>query len=360
MRIAVLWQSMSGYFSASLRALAQLPGVDLCLAYRSPESHAPFDPTSFDWIDPQYSWADEPNTARLDALLADFDPDAVLVSSWHINGYRAALRHLGRQPTRVLCMDNQWLGTPRQWLGRLTWRQYIRPLFDVAFVPGDRQATFANRLGFHNSRVLRGLYCADTEAFTPRPGSTDSRDFAFLFVGRLTELKGVSILIDAYQNYRNRAPRPWPLRIVGVGPLLSSMDGRNGIECLGFVQPADLPKIMWAATSLVLPSRLEPWGVVVHEATIAGLIPICSERVGAAVHLVQDGYNGYVVPAGNRTELAAAMEMVASKSETELSQMRHASRQMSMQFSTDRWARYLVEMLTRLAHRRPQLDITAN
>jgi glycosyltransferase involved in cell wall biosynthesis len=244
-------------------------------------------------------------------------------------------------------MDNQWLGTAKQWLGRLTWRQYIRPLFDVAFVPGDRQVAFANRLGFRSSHVLRGLLCADTEAFTPQADNPHSSDHAFLFVGRLTELKGVSVLIDAYRRYRERSVQPWPLRIVGVGPLLKSVQGTPGVECLGFIQPADLPKIMWAATCLVLPSRLEPWGVVVDEATIAGLIPICSERVGAAVHLVQDGYNGYVIPAENPAELTVSMEMVANKSKAELSDMGRASRQMSMQFSTDRWARYLVEMLTK-------------
>lgn len=347
MRIAILWQSMSGYFGACLRALASERGVDLCLAFRSPRPDAPFDPAYSAWISPQYSWDEEPNIARLDALLADFDPDAVLVSSWHIGGYRAALRHLRRRATRVLCMDNQWLGTPKQWLGRLTWRQYIRPLFDVAFVPGDRQLAFANRLGFRNSHVLRGLYCADTAVFTPPADVPLVAERAFLFVGRLTELKGVSILIDAYERYRNGSVQPWPLRIAGIGPLLGSLEGRPGIEPLGFVQPVALPKLMWAATSLVLPSRFEPWGLVVHEATIAGLIPICSDRVGAAVHLVQDGYNGFVVPAENPSELALAMERVACKSESELDRMRRASRQMSMQFSTDRWASYLVEMLTK-------------
>ena len=114
---------------------------------------------------------------------------------------------------------------------------------------------------------------------------------------------------------------------------------------------------MWSATSLILPSNFEPWGVVVHEGTIAGLIPICSDRVGAAVHLVQDGYNGYVVPAQSPGELAAAMQRVACKSESELDRMRHASQQMSTQFSTDRWAHYLVEML---AERKPRSVAHAN
>lgn len=182
MRIAVLWQSMSGYFSASLRALADVPGVELCLAFRSAQPQAPFDQANFDWINPQYSWDQKPSVTRLDGLLADFDPDAVLVSSWHIGGYRAALRHLRRQATRVLCMD-------KQWLARLASRQDIRPFFDVACVLGDRPLAFGNRLGFRESHVLRGLYFADTELFRLQADDPHSPDFAFLFVGRLIELK---------------------------------------------------------------------------------------------------------------------------------------------------------------------------
>jgi glycosyltransferase involved in cell wall biosynthesis len=171
----------------------------------------------------------------------------------------------------------------------------------------------------------------------------------FLFVGRLTEIKGVSDLLEAYRLYRERNKQAWPLRIVGVGPLGDSVKLSPGVEHLGFVQPGDLPPIMWAATSLVLPSRFEPWGVVVHEATIAGLVPICSDRVGAAVHLVQDGYNGYVVPTKKPTDLALCMERVARKSESELESMRRASQLMSLQFTTDRWAHYVVDMLEEAA-----------
>ncbi|PYQ65147.1 MAG: hypothetical protein DMF54_11950 [Acidobacteria bacterium] len=346
MRIAVLWQSMSGYFNASLRALNDLPGVEVCLAHRSPSPDAPFDPTLFGWLNPQYAWDHHPSVPRLEALLKDFDPDAILVNSWHVSAYRAALKRLRRPITRVLCMDNPWLGTPKQWLGRLTWRQYIRPLFDMAFVPGERQAAFASRLGFRNSHILRGLYCADTNAFT-RTSDATSSEKAFLFVGRLSTEKGMSTLIDAYARYRRASPSPWPLRIAGTGPLLRLANGSPGIEYLGFVQPVDMPQVMWAATSLVLPSRFEPWGVAVHEATIAGLIPICSVAVGAAVHLVQDGYNGYIVPVDNPGELASTMNSVSRRSTTEIEGMQRASRQMSLQLSSTRWARYLVDMLAR-------------
>src|SRR5207253_628709 len=111
MRIAVLWQSMSGYFSACLRALATQPGIDLCLAFRSAQPVAPFDPAYSAWINPQYAWNLAPNVPKLEAMLAEFDPDAILVSSWHIGGYRASLK----RPRRT----TNWDKRPRHSHGRV-------------------------------------------------------------------------------------------------------------------------------------------------------------------------------------------------------------------------------------------------
>ena len=68
--------------------------------------------------------------------------------------------------------------------------------------------------------------------------------------------------------------------------------GVHGVEMLGFVQPDDLPAVLERAGCLVLPSRFEPWGVVVHEAAAAGLPIVCTPVCGAATRLVLDGYNG--------------------------------------------------------------------
>jgi len=39
----------------------------------------------------------------------------------------------------------------------------------------------------------------------------------------------------------------------------------------GFVQPSDLPNIFAQAGVFILPSRYEPWGVVIGEALASGL-----------------------------------------------------------------------------------------
>ena len=306
---------------------------------------APFDDSQFDWLTTAYTWRGSPDVDSVLRLVKDSDPDAVLVSSWHIGAYRRVLREIrSAGVTRVLCMDNQWLATPKQWLGRLTWRQHIRPYYDLAFVPGDRQVYFARRLGFRRDHILRGLYCADTAAFA-RPAGLPTRDRAFLFVGRLVREKGIDVLADAYRIYRRRATRPWPLRIVGTGPELHTFAGIEGVELLGFVQPRELPATMWQASALVCPSIFEPWGVVVHEAAASGLCIICSESAGAAVHMVQDGYNGYLVPAGDVSDLAMSLLRVSGAPDHELAEMSAGSVLLSRQLTPDRWARYLIAML---------------
>ena len=62
---------------------------------------------------------------------------------------------------------------------------------------------------------------------------------------------------------------------------------------------------------LVLPSRSEPWGVVVLEAAAAGLALVVSDVVGAAVELVRPGVNGATVPPDDVAALRRALTVVA-------------------------------------------------
>jgi glycosyltransferase involved in cell wall biosynthesis len=116
----------------------------------------------------------------------------------------------------------------------------------------------------------------------------------------------------------------------------------EGIEELGFVQPDKLPALMKQAGALVLASRREPWGVVVHEAATAGLPILCADVAGAAVHLVQDGFNGVVFEAGNARHLAQGMERMTRLSVEERAAMGRRSHLLSTQFTPQRWADTLV------------------
>jgi glycosyltransferase involved in cell wall biosynthesis len=53
----------------------------------------------------------------------------------------------------------------------------------------------------------------------------------------------------------------------------------------GFVNQSELPGYYHAADIIVLPSETENWGLVVNEAMAAGVLPVVSDRVGAAPDL---------------------------------------------------------------------------
>lgn len=346
MKIAVLWPQLSGYLNACLRALAAKPGIELFVAHQLPHEEAPFRAEQFSWLANRYTFAQDPDPDELAAATAAFRPDAVLINSWHRPGFRRAGRALRGRALRVLCMDNRWRGTARQWLGVAVARWYLHAQFEAVFLPGEPQARFARKLGFRNDQIWRGLYTCDHASFAAaykrRTGPAAPRR-VFLFAGRLIPEKGIDILLAAYRRYRAEAADPWPLVVCGTGPLAPALAGEAGIRHLGFVQPDAFGEIMANAGCLVLPSRFEPWGLVIHEAAAAGLAVIASTACGAAVHLVQDGFNGYVVAPGDAGELTRNFHRIGRLNDDRLAAMQAASHALSLQYTPGRWADTVVE-----------------
>jgi glycosyltransferase involved in cell wall biosynthesis len=250
---------------------------------------------------------------------------------------------------RVCCIDNPWEGTVKQWGGVLTSRWYLHSIFDAIFVPGERQAMLARKLGFAESRIWQGLLACDharfRAAYDQRLANSRS-PCSFLYPGRLSAEKGTAVLADAYRSYRQHEPRAWPLVVAGEGPLRHLISSVPGVALKGFMQPEELPGIMGEAGCCVLPSLWEHWGVAVHEATAAGLPVICTSSCGAAVHLVRDRYNGYIVEPGNADALAQAMARFGRLSDERRRRMSAASYSLSLQYTPQRWAETVIERAT--------------
>jgi glycosyltransferase involved in cell wall biosynthesis len=352
MRVAVLWTHLSGYLNACLLELAKA-GHELFVGYQRPDAEAPFLDTQFSWIPHRYSYELAPNGQELMQSLEVFHPDLFLVSGWHKRAYRHVCRQFAGRTMRVCCVDNPWEGTVKQWGGVLTSRWYLHSIFDAIFVPGERQAVFARKLGFAESCIWQGLLACDHDrfrtAYDQRLANSKS-PCSFLYPGRLSAEKGTAVLADAYRNYRQCEPRAWPLVIAGEGPLRHLISSVPGIAPKGFVQPEELPGIMREAGCCVLPSLWDHWGVAVHEATAAGLPVICTSRCGAAVHLVRDRYNGYIVEPGNADALVQAMARFSRLSDERRRQMGDASYLLSLQFTPQRWAEIVIERAAEFRH----------
>lgn len=345
-KVAVLWAGMSGYLAACLKELAARPDVDLLVSWQLHSAHAPFDTDSLAWGGTSLAYDGHPDSDVLIRELEDFGPDVILICGWHIAAFRKIARRWRGRATRVLCMDNQWRGTAKQWAGILASPAIIRPHFDRAFVSGPRQAEFAARLGFRGGQITEGVYACDRAEFAVaaerrRKGAGAE---GFLFVGRLVPVKGIRTLAEGYRAYRSMVRRPWPLRVIGDGPLAELLQG-EGVERQGFVQPADLPEAMLGGSCLVLPSDFEPWGVVLHEAASAGMAIICSEACGAGDVLVDDGRNGRVVPTGSAAALAQAMAWVSGTTDEARQAMAAESAKRAEYNSPQIWATTVLSFL---------------
>jgi len=132
----------------------------------------------------------------------------------------------------------------------------------------------------------------------------------FLFVGRLSEQKSLDTLLEAFKIVSSRIPGA-KLRLVGGGQLEGFLRDLSHKLCIAdrveFVGGLDLDKLSdeyAGATCLVLPSRCEPWGLVVNEALHFGCPVVVSDNCGCVPELIVDGVTGLVFSTDNIQELA--------------------------------------------------------
>jgi D-inositol-3-phosphate glycosyltransferase len=140
-----------------------------------------------------------------------------------------------------------------------------------------------------------------------------------LFAGRIEPLKGIDTLLGALAILQQQAQKldDVCVTIVGGDPWtpvpdsemqrLQIMAGELGLyDLVTFAGSRDqdlLPYYFAAAEMVVVPSHYESFGMVALESMAMGT-PVIASRVGGLAHLVVDGCNGFLVPAGDAGALA--------------------------------------------------------
>ena len=209
MRIAFLWNGISGYHNACLKELAARPGTDLFVCHEPATSSAPYDEAQFAWMKKRIVWDRQSDLGAIRKEIHQFRPDILIFASWNKPFYRAVAKSFAGKAWRVMGMDNCWLGTLKQRLGTLAAPYYVRPLADAVWLPGERQAIFAQKLGFEQRVILRGVYSCDqapiAAAFQARAKQGLPIAHSFLYVGRFAPEKGLDTMVKAYAAYRQTA-----------------------------------------------------------------------------------------------------------------------------------------------------------
>lgn len=198
-------------------------------------------------------------------------------------------------------------------LGSEVWRRTIEAGFasgrfagvDAYVAPSQAVARAHVALGLPAERIhVIPHGCPDPwERAGPPPVDPAS---GCLFVGRLSDEKGVPVLLEACRGL------PTPLRVVGTGPLADPLRAlaqeRSTVTFAGEVPPAEVPAQLAEAAVVVMPHTWrEPFGLIAVEALAAGR-PVIASRLGGPAEIVEDGVSGLLVPPGDPHALRAAID----------------------------------------------------
>jgi len=332
MKILYLYSEISPYNIPVFKCLTQAYGATIHVVHWDHKKLTPFAPSPIENV--FYYKRSHYSTEQIYELAKTIDPDIVYVSGWMDKGYLPIARRFRARGTPVVTgFDDQWVGNLRQRVGVLVFRLYLERCFSHAWVSGPRQYEFVRRLGFDTSHIVFDLYSCDYDLFNEVGNVLDHKrtDYpgCFLFVGRFTHVKGIDLLVKAYQIYQKSFGGDWKLICVGNGDLRYLLESEPGIEVKDFANQQELAELCRRSGVFVLPSRREPWGVVVHEFGAAGLPLLLSDAVGAKTLFLIEGHNGYSFASNSTETLSKAMFALSRKSADELWQMGENSRRLA-------------------------------
>ena len=132
---------------------------------------------------------------------------------------------------------------------------------------------------------------------------------------------GPDILIEAFSRARRQIP-DLRLTLAGSGDMTDQLRSRidslslsDAVEFPGFIKRTNLMPFLSSHHILVMPSRMESFGVAALEASACAR-PVIASDVGGVPEVVVDGRTGILVKPGNVEALADAIVRLANSRET--------------------------------------------
>lgn len=196
---------------------------------------------------------------------------------------------------------------------------------------------------FMRSKLVQGGFPAESVVvmrnFLPngRAASLSSgsgeKDAYFLYFGRLSQEKGIDVLIRAFSDAVKELPGEWRLKIAGTGPaewelkrLVAGAGVVDRVDFLGFRTGENLDRLirnaMWTAFPSVWYENM-PYSIV--ESLAAGT-PVLGSSLGGIPEIVNDGKTGFLCEPGDARSLAEALVRAAKTSETAYRRMAASGR----------------------------------
>ncbi len=173
------------------------------------------------------------------------------------------------------------------------------------------------------------------------------KTYDILFVGRLTQAKGVDILLKAVKILKNKYGRNLKIAIVGDGELEENLNNltvelgvNKEVKFLGVRK--NIKELMDSAKIFILPSRSEGFGIVIIEA-MSNMLPVIATNVGGIPELIENGKEGILSPPEDPKALAQAMNSLLENEELREKLSQAAYKKVREKYSIDVYSIHMLD-----------------
>lgn len=274
-----------------------------------------------------------PTGAPIGDLLQRIAPDCLILGGWASPGYWQALWWArARSRPCMLWMESNTLSSRTQgnWLINILKRTFISRCAGF-YVFGDVGAAYVAAFGAPPGRTVKAFNLPDIDLFANAPDRrdrTDDSEVQLLYAGQLIARKGVLSLPAALKSLRSSQ---WHLTIVGSGALEGELKDRfrsagllDRVTFTGLVSPDAMIALYGAADCLLFPSKLEVWGMVVHEALLSGVYVVGSTQAASVRELITPGENGELFSPEDSAALGEAIGRALQKAPFDRARIRRS------------------------------------
>ena len=294
---------------------------------------------------------------RLRAMLKEMRPDVLHTYLLHGNILGRLIGRLVGVP--VIIGSERTIGQARKW-GRLVTR-LTNPLTDAVEVNSEIGGKAIERdLGVPSEKIELVRSGLDLSVFSSANRRDELRSefgvaadqHLIVYMGRLRTVKGVEFGIRAFATALEQLPN---IRMVlagegdqrnFLGSLVSELGISEQVEFLGVRN--DVPELLGAADSVLMPSLTEGFPRTAIEAMAAGK-PVIATNVGGTPEAVIDGETGILVPARDSDALSAAIVRLVGDTDLQARLAQAGRKRAEKNYSVDRYVSRLDELYRRFS-----------
>lgn len=240
---------------------------------------------------------------RLCSLIYKVSYRFLILGGWDLVELDILLFLVPKKKNGVVCESSIYESTVTGFKGIV--KRVLFSRISVVFPSGVPHSAILKELKFKGEIKTTGgvgLFYQPIKRLTQK----EVRPLRYIYTGRLIAVKNLELLIDVFNSSGK------DLTIVGKGLLECELKNRakSNIHFIGFIENKMLGEIYSNYDCFILPSKSEPWGLVVEEALYYGLPVIVSDRVGCNIDMVEMYESGVIFKFDDSQSLSDAIDQL--------------------------------------------------